>query len=108
MAHGAVKKSGRGSSIFVFYCIFMLQFFKVLCDLLSFTADLSQGKLYMSDFRVWVANAGPAGHFWHAMAFEMAHEDFMTGSDRKFESKLALKDLKTWAAKVHSEQILAP
>ncbi len=27
--HGVVKKSGRGSSIFVFYCIFMLQFFKV-------------------------------------------------------------------------------
>ncbi len=27
--YGAVKKSGRGSSTFVFYCIFMLQFFKV-------------------------------------------------------------------------------
>ncbi len=27
--HGVVRKSGRGSSIFVFYCIFMLQFFKV-------------------------------------------------------------------------------
>jgi hypothetical protein len=27
--HGVVRKSGRGSSIFVFNCIFMLQFFKV-------------------------------------------------------------------------------
>jgi|LakMenE18May11ns_1017448.scaffolds.fasta_scaffold6963593_1 hypothetical protein len=27
--HGVVKKSGRGSSMFVFYCIFMLQFFKL-------------------------------------------------------------------------------
>ncbi len=27
--HGVVKKFGRGSSIFVFYCIFMLLFFKV-------------------------------------------------------------------------------
>jgi hypothetical protein len=26
---GVVRKSGRGSSIFVFYCIFMIQFFKV-------------------------------------------------------------------------------
>ncbi len=29
VVHGVVRKSGRGSSIFVFYCIFMLQFFKV-------------------------------------------------------------------------------
>ncbi len=27
--HGVVKKYGRGFSIFVFYCIFVLQFFKV-------------------------------------------------------------------------------
>jgi hypothetical protein len=27
--HGVVKKSGSGSSIFVFYCIFILQFLKV-------------------------------------------------------------------------------
>ncbi len=27
--HGVVTKSGKGSSIFMFYCIFMLQFFKV-------------------------------------------------------------------------------
>ena len=27
--HGVVRNSGRGSSIFVFYCIFMIKFFEV-------------------------------------------------------------------------------
>jgi hypothetical protein len=36
-----------------------------------------------------VANAGPAGHFWPARAFEMASRDFLTGSDRNFKQKLA-------------------
>jgi len=30
-AHGVVRKSGRGSFIYVFYCNFMLQFFIVFC-----------------------------------------------------------------------------
>jgi hypothetical protein len=41
-----------------------------------------------------VANAGPAGYFQPARAFEMARGDFLTGSDRNFKHKLALKELK--------------
>ena len=46
------------------------------------------------DFRAGVANAGPAGHFWPARAFEMARGDFWTGSNRNFIHKLAIKELK--------------
>jgi hypothetical protein len=57
--------------------------------------------------RAGVANAGPAGHFLPARAFEMAHGDFLTSSDRKFAHKLAVKELKTWPAKVPLNQLLA-
>ena len=54
--HGVVRKSGRGYSIFLFYCIFMLQFFKVFWAG-TWGAPLSPPPLCASMIRIFLIKA---------------------------------------------------